>query len=116
MVASASIIVVALLMAPVHDSSQFVGSHAPAEHVARCALMTAARIGAALESVLELGSAVEQRNPVGVRVVSVCRRVSVSGLTTSDRTSHMAWAKPKGHGHHGLGVRSSQSQVMTMPA
>ena len=60
-------------------SSQFVGSHAPAEHVARCALMTVARIGAALESVLELGSAVEQRNPVGVRVVSVCRRVSVSG-------------------------------------
>ena len=35
----ASIIVVALLMAPVHDSSQFVGTHAAAEHVARCTLI-----------------------------------------------------------------------------
>ena len=71
MVASASIIVVALLMAPVHDNSQFVGSHSAAEQVTCCALMTAARIGADLKSESELGSAIEQRDAAGVRRVGV---------------------------------------------
>ena len=76
LVACALVVVVALLMAPVHDNSQFVGSHAAAEHVARCALITAARIGAALESMSKLGSAIEQRIAAVVRGVSVCRLYS----------------------------------------
>ena len=51
----------------------FIDSYATAEHVARCALMTAARIGAALKSVTELGSAIDERIAAGVRGVPVCR-------------------------------------------
>mmetsp|Transcript_2799 Transcript_2799/g.7833 ORF Transcript_2799/g.7833 Transcript_2799/m.7833 type:complete len:85 (-) Transcript_2799:98-352(-) len=70
-VACSLIVVVAFLMAPVHDNSEFVGSHSAAEHVTCCALMTAARIGAVLERVSEFGSAIEQRDAAGVRRVGV---------------------------------------------